>query len=380
MSLKNIYHIRDKYIGIPFLYFIIKNMGTNHFVLSKEINKKDEVLFPFDRIKLVNKFEYLLYLLDKIAIVYLKFTSKPINYLNSSLNELKKKKENVILHSHMGQQGYYSLYLKKKLSCPLVVTFYGADMSSVPKIKGWLDKYKFLFKTADVFVVEGAHMKNKLIELGCSDQKISIIKLLIPTDDIIFRKKVNPIFQNSEIRILMCANFYEKKGYTTALKTIKVLLHNNYNVKLNIIGSGPLEKEILNLIDSLSIENIVHLYGKMSLKEIYNIASQSDIFFHPSQTAANGDTEGGAPTIVSQMQAIGLPIVSTHHADIPNVIPLENHFLGVERNVDSLFNQFKILLDIKDWNKIQVRGRKFVEENHSKIVIKNKYEDLYSKL
>ena len=140
MSLKNIYHIRDKYIGIPFLYFIIKNMGTNHFVLSKEINKKDEVLFPFNRIKLVNKFEYFLYLLDKISIVFLKFTAKPINYLNSSLNKLGEMKKSVILHAHMGQQGYYSLYLKKKLSCPLVVTFYGADMSSVPKIKGWLDK------------------------------------------------------------------------------------------------------------------------------------------------------------------------------------------------------------------------------------------------
>lgn len=380
MSLKNIYHIRDKYIGIPFLYFVLNNVGPNHYVLCKEIDEKDRFLFPFDRIKTAGKLEYLLHLLDKFFLVFLKINYKPINYLKGSLYQLEKSEKNIVLHAHMGQQGFYSLYLKKKLSCPLVVTFYGADMSSVPKLDGWLDKYKKLFDNANFFVVEGVHMKSKLIELGCSEQKISIIKLLIPTNDIIFRNKLNPIFHNSEIRILMCANFYEKKGYFTALKTIKVLLQNNYNVKLDIIGAGPLEKEILNLIDSLSLENIVHMYGKMSLKEIYKIASQSDIFFHPSQTATNGDTEGGAPTIVSQMQAIGLPIVSTYHADIPNVIPFKNHFLGIERNVDSLFNQFKILLDIKDWNKIQVIGRKFVEENHSETVIINKYENLYSKL
>ena len=70
----------------------------------------------------------------------------------------------------------------------------------------------------------------------------------------------------------------------------------------------------------------------------------------------------GFSRVFQEAAAIGLPIVSTHHADIPNVIPLENHFLGVERNVDSLFNQFKILLDIKDWNKIE-RNRKIRRVN-----------------
>jgi len=380
MLSKNIYHLRDKYIGIPFLYFVLNNVGPNHYVLCKEIDEKDRFLFPFDRIKTAGKLEYLLHLLDKFFLVFFKINYKPINYLKGSLSQLQKSEKNIVLHAHMGQQGFYSLYLKKRLSCPLVVTFYGADMSSVPKLKGWLDKYKILFNNANFFVVEGPHMKSKLIELGCAKQKICVIKLLIPTNNIIFRKKQNPIIQDCEIKILMCANFYEKKGYVTALKTIKVLLQNNYKVRLNIIGSGPLERVILNLIDSLGIENIVHLHGKMNLNEIYSIASQSDIFFHPSQTAANGDTEGGAPTIISQMQAIGLPVVSTFHADIPNVIPFENYFLGTERNVESLFDQFKILLDTKDWDKIQVRGREFVEKNHSNTVIRKKYEDLYNKV
>jgi colanic acid/amylovoran biosynthesis glycosyltransferase len=37
-------------------------------------------------------------------------------------------------------------------------------------------------------------------------------------------------------------------------------------------------------------------------------------------TASDGDTEGGAPVSVIEMAASGLPIVSTQHADIPNII------------------------------------------------------------
>ena len=38
-------------------------------------------------------------------------------------------------------------------------------------------------------------------------------------------------------------------------------------------------------------------------------------------TAADGDSEGGAPTILLEAQAIGTPIVTTRHADIPHVVP-----------------------------------------------------------
>ena len=41
----------------------------------------------------------------------------------------------------------------------------------------------------------------------------------------------------------------------------------------------------------------------------------------PSVTAADGDSEGGAPTTPLEAQAIGTPIVTTRHADIPHVVP-----------------------------------------------------------
>ena len=78
------------------------------------------------------------------------------------------------------------------------------------------------------------------------------------------------------------------------------------------------------------------------------------------------------------MQALGLPIISTDHADIPNIIPNENKFLAMEGNVDQLVDCFKRLIAVKSsWERISVSGRKFVEENHNADLIGNKMEQIY---
>ena len=54
-------------------------------------------------------------------------------------------------------------------------------------------------------------------------------------------------------------------------------------------------------------------------------------------TAADGDSEGGAPTILLEAQAIGTPIVTTRHADIPHVVPAgPGVWLCDEHDVDAL--------------------------------------------
>ena len=49
----------------------------------------------------------------------------------------------------------------------------------------------------------------------------------------------------------------------------------------------------------------------------------------------DGDTEGGAPVGILQMAASGMPIVSTRHCDIPNVLPASAD-LAEERDVAGL--------------------------------------------
>ena len=296
----------------------------------------------------------------------------------SQLFAIKKIKQIDLLHAHFGTEGYYTLPLAKYLKVPLVVTFYGGDMSDVPNLRGWQHKYKKLFKKASMICVEGEFMKKKMIELGCSESKIYVSRIPVPIDKIKFsyRKKYVDF-----LNILMCANFVEKKGFFDALETIKSLKDKGIRINCEIIGDGQLKQQIEEKIALLNISNEVRLLGRKNSQEIYEISEKHHVFFHPSKFASNGGSEGGAPTIITEMQALGLPIISTTHADIPNNIPKENHFLAQEGNVSQLVEKFIEFINQQDkWDVISDKGRKFVEANHNAHLIGSKMEQLYDNI
>jgi colanic acid/amylovoran biosynthesis glycosyltransferase len=278
----------------------------------------------------------------------------------------------------MGTQGYYALRLVRKLNIPLFVTFYGSDMSDVPKLQGWDERYLELFKVVTQVIVEGPHMKSKLIELGCPQDKVSIVKIGVPIEHLLYKDR-EPYNENAILKVLMCANFYPKKGYIKALKAIKLMVQQNINIEVAIVGDGPKKNEITDYITVNKLSNVITLLGKMSLDEIYKLSETYHIFFHPSETAPDGASEGGAPTIIIEMQALGLPIISTRHADIPNIIPIENHFLADEYDVEGLVEQFHKLRNISNWNEISKRGRDFVMSEHTNEICSRKMELLYAK-
>ena len=96
----------------------------------------------------------------------------------------------------------------------------------------------------------------------------------------------------------------------------------------------------------------------------------------------DGDTEGGAPVTLLEAQASGMPVVSTLHADIPEVVP--NHqsgFLVPERDAPAIAD--RVIYLIKNhtlWAKLGSSGRKFVEENYNVFNQNKSLENIYSEL
>jgi colanic acid/amylovoran biosynthesis glycosyltransferase len=372
-----IVHLRDQYLRVSFIYFFLKGFSKyKHYLFCREIVNKDLIEFPYDEIYKTNFLFHPFWLINKIFIRLFKNNNRFFNDWLSYYFLIKKIGDVDILHAHMGPQGYYAIPLASKLNLPLIVTFYGSDMSDVPKIPGWMNKYKKLFVTASKVVVEGEFMKLRMIELGCPSDKVHVVKIGVPLNHLSFqyRPKYN---SNQPLEILMCANFYPKKGYLKALKALKILKRKKINFSVNIIGDGPLKKEILHTIEEYDLKEEIKLLGKLSLEDIYQLAQTMHVFLHPSETAPDGGSEGGAPTIIIEMQALGLPIISTKHADIPNVIPTENHFLADEYDIDDLVYQFDKLLAITNWDDISQRGHDFVKFEHSNKKSSSELEFIY---
>ncbi len=116
----------------------------------------------------------------------------------------------------------------------------------------------------------------------------------------------------------------------------------------------------------------------VSYSEYRDVLRRVHIGIQPSRTAADGDTEGGAPTVLLEMQAAGIPIVTTRHADIPTVVPDASRLVeegDVEGLADALVATSE--MDADEWEAETARAREFVEERHDARVLAEELAAVY---
>jgi colanic acid/amylovoran biosynthesis glycosyltransferase len=270
-----------------------------------------------------------------------------------------------LLHAHFGPTGYDILMTKQRLKLPLITTFYGCDMSRLPRLKKWQDKYEELFDNGDLFLVEGNNMKRELTHLGCPPEKIKIQHIAIDTDQFRFRKRLPKSIGN--VILLFCGRFTEKKGLIYALMALRHVMPQFPNIEFRIVGDGQLRSEVETYINENRMGDKVKLLGMMSHDAVVKEMEAADIFIQPSVTAKNGDTEGGAPTIILEAQSAGVPVLTTYHADIPEiVVPGKSALLSMERDSESLAeNLMSLLSNQQKWIEMGKVGREHVERKHN---------------
>ena len=260
----------------------------------------------------------------------------------------------------------------------MVTTFYGADMSAMARNARWRKDYACLFDQGELFLVEGSHMQNQLIALGCSSAKSSIQRIGVDLQRFIFRE-APPV--EDHVRILMCGSFREKKGHEYGIKAFARIRAEFSKARLRIIGDGPLRPGIISLINSLGLrlgEDVV-LLGYLNYSAYMAEAAGTHLFMAPSVTASNGDSEGGAPTVLLEMQAMGLPVLSTHHADIPEVVANgESGYLVPEPDEVALSEKLmELLVYPQNWNEMGRAGRAHIERRHDIVKLAAQLEDRY---
>jgi colanic acid/amylovoran biosynthesis glycosyltransferase len=112
-------------------------------------------------------------------------------------------------------------------------------------------------------------------------------------------------------------------------------------LEITIIGDAnderrsQIEKErILAVIEAHHLQRKTRMLGYQPHAVLFEEAYKHHIFLSPSITSSDGDTEGGVPVTLIEMAATGMPIVSTEHCDIGEVLETEvSGLLAPERDV-----------------------------------------------
>ncbi|MHB8840632.1 MAG: glycosyltransferase [Candidatus Aquicultor sp.] len=276
-----------------------------------------------------------------------------------------------VLHSHFGYMGWANMKAARRVGLKHVVTFYGLDVSHLPRLDPrWYERYKLLFDTIDGVLCEGPFMAKSIVELGCPESKAWVHHLGVRVNEIVFKPSAfNP---GEPLRVLIAGAFREKKGVPYALEALG-RLKREIPLEITVIGDANSEprnqsekKRILNVMDKYDLWPQTRMLGYQAHNVLFEEAYNHHVFLSPSVTASDGDTEGGAPVTIIEMMALGLPVVSTKHCDIPEVVKHgRTGLLAQERDVDGLVNHLAWLVDNpKKWPEMLDTARKHVEAGY----------------
>jgi glycosyltransferase involved in cell wall biosynthesis len=146
----------------------------------------------------------------------------------------------------------------------------------------------------------------------------------------------------------------------------KKAIVNHPDAKLLFAGDGQLMNMCLNLVRYLNLENQVQFLGVLMPEEYREILSESLGFVQHSITAENGDMEG-TPIAVLEASAAGLPVISTTHAGVPDVvINGKTGLLVVEHDVDGMAGYMvQVLENIEKAKQQGAAGKENISANFS---------------
>ena len=286
-----------------------------------------------------------------------------------------------LLHVHFGHTGAELISLSRVRGIPQVTSFYGWDDTIPIHQERWKPRFERLFREGETFLVEGSHIAARLTALGCPAEKIRIHRIGIDLTRIPVRPPTAPD-PGKPIRILFCGRFVEKKGLRDAVQAVSMATSAGLDIEFRVIGSGPLQSEIEAQVSELGLTQRVVFRGSSRYEEFLDELAACHIFLAPSVTAADGETEGGAPTVLIEAQAAGKPILTTKHADIPEIVrPGESAILVAEGNARALGEALIALLRAPErWNAMALAGRRHVEAEHEIGRQMEKLETLYDDL
>ena len=232
---------------------------------------------------------------------------------------------------------------------PLVVHFRGSDASADRRLKRLQERYRRLMRIASGFLVKSRPMQHVLEKLGASPNAITISPS--GADEALFYG-ADPT--TAPPTVLFVGRLVEKKGPLDALEAFSEV-HARWSqsastlglaqlMQLVVIGDGPLRCEMERRVERLGLQDWVVFEGLSEPAEVADLMRRSRCLLLPSKTARDGDSEG-CPVVVQEAQMAGLPVISTLHAGIPEVvIDGTTGFLCQEGDVQAMASAIETLL------------------------------------
>lgn len=277
---------------------------------------------------------------------------------NAFAKSLKKNNIDVVLAEY-GTTGAKLVNTCRQLDIPLTTIFHGFDASKEQILTSFKNEYKKLFDRAESIIAVSRQIKRKLIELGCLDKKIFLTPCA-PDDKFL---AIEPAFKEPKSFVAI-GRFINKKAPYYTIMAFQQVTKKHPNAILYFAGEGELLECCKNIAAYFKLEKNIFFLGKITPEKYIALLSTVQGFIQHSITANDGDAEG-TPVAVLEASAAGIPVISTFHAGISDVILHEETGLLVEEHdVDGMAqNIIKLIEDPQLARELGAKGKQRIKEH-----------------
>lgn len=277
--------------------------------------------------------------------------SYPICALSLGIKLCRKNKYEFINTQFVIPTGPLGFLLSKLFRIKNIISLHGGDIHD-PTKKSSPDKHwilrkiiTFLLNHADSVVAQSSNTKKNTVDIYKPKKNIQIIPL--PYESIVLEsisKKDLGLDENKKY-IVGIGRLVKRKGFDFFIKTIAKLPENVCGI---IIGDGPEEKYLKDLVNDLEISSRVIFTGFVDQNKKFQYLQNSDIFFLSS-------IHEGFGIVLQEAMQVGLPIIATDNGGQVDLIKNnENGFLIKFGDVDEAVEKIKLIIDENKFDRIKI--------------------------
>jgi len=134
----------------------------------------------------------------------------------------------------------------------------------------------------------------------------------------------------------------KNKSVDTILEAISTFDLKAQDIHLHIIGTGSLEKALLDYVESLHISAAVTFHGSLAPEKVYPILRNSNALILPS-------LQEGCPNCVIESMCLGTPVISTKVGVLPDYFTHNASILYFDKKSSiNLVENIQMLYDSED--------------------------------
>lgn len=283
-----------------------------------------------------------------------------------------------LLHCHFLWNGAFAANVAKRLDIPLIVTAHGSDVNRARVDLAYRNQLQPVFEYSSCIIAVSEFIARILVEIGCPEQKIEIIRLGAPIPSQTAPRK------RDLFRWICVASLLKVKGHEYLIRAFAKALQVNPDMELVLVGDGGLRHPLENLVSELGVAGKVRFTGTRTSDEVARLLLDSHGFVLASivEKEENKMKEEGLPISLVEAAAAGLPLVATNCGGIPEICRHgENGILVPCRSVHEL--TVALLAVARDQNRADAMGvasRALVEREYNVVKQNQKLAELYSSL